>query len=169
MLCGEYLSTNWSGDPARIPAQLLSGIGFIGAGTILRDGFNVKGLTTAASLLAVTCIGLSIGAGYYLGGIIATLFAYYILSHKHNFFFIKENCSSLDITIGLQNSTSVIPYIEKILYKHKISIEKIKVIPSEEDSINENMQILAKYTGSIPTNQVIAEISALKDVYEVEI
>lgn len=53
-------------DPSRIPAQLLSGIGFIGAGTILRDGFNVKGLTTAAGLLAVTCIGLSIGAGYRL-------------------------------------------------------------------------------------------------------
>ena len=68
MLCGEYLSNNYSVDASRIPAQLLSGIGFIGAGTILRDGFNVKGLTTASSLLAVTCIGLSIGAGFYIGG-----------------------------------------------------------------------------------------------------
>jgi putative Mg2+ transporter-C (MgtC) family protein len=42
MLCGEYLSNNYSVDASRIPAQLLSGIGFIGAGTILRDGFNVK-------------------------------------------------------------------------------------------------------------------------------
>ena len=73
MLCGEYMFDSYSMDPSRIPAQLLSGIGFIGAGTILRDGFNVKGLTTAAGLLAVTCIGLSIGAGFYMGGIFATI------------------------------------------------------------------------------------------------
>ena len=84
MLCGEYLHmTGKAIDASRIPAQLLSGIGFIGAGTILRDGFTVKGLTTAASLLAVTCIGLSIGTGFYLGGICTTIFAYYILSRSH--------------------------------------------------------------------------------------
>lgn len=91
MLCGEYLSmTGQSVDASRIPAQLLSGIGFIGAGTILRDGLTVKGLTTAASLLAVTCIGLSIGSGFYLGGIIATIFSYYILSRSHKTFHEKE-------------------------------------------------------------------------------
>lgn len=91
MLCGEYINMNWDGDISRIPAQLLSGIGFIGAGTILRDGLNVKGLTTAASLLAVTCIGISIGAGFYLGGIITTIFSYYILSHPHKFFKTSNN------------------------------------------------------------------------------
>ena len=83
MLCGEYMSSEYDIDPSRIPAQLLSGIGFIGAGTILRDGFNVKGLTTAAGLLAVTCIGLSIGAGFYLGGIFATLIVYLVLSYSY--------------------------------------------------------------------------------------
>ena len=73
MLCGKYYSEISGSDAARIPAQLISGIGFIGAGTILRDGFTVKGLTTAASLLAVTCIGLSVGAGFYLGSIIYAL------------------------------------------------------------------------------------------------
>ena len=48
MLCGLFLSEKTGGaDPTRIPAQLLSGIGFIGAGTILRDGFHVKGLTSS--------------------------------------------------------------------------------------------------------------------------
>lgn len=169
MLCGEYLSLTGLGDPSRIPAQLLSGIGFIGAGTILRDGFNVKGLTTAASLLAVTCIGLSIGAGFYLGGIITTVFAYYILSHSHNFFFVKDTSSSVELTINLENSSKVIPDIEEILFKHKVNVQKIKVIPSEEDTSRENMKILARYTGSIPTSQILAEISALKDVYEVEV
>lgn len=86
MLCGEYISMNTNADISRIPAQLLSGIGFLGAGTILRDGLNVTGLTTAASLLAVTCIGLCIGAGFYLGGIVATFIVYIILSHSHKWF-----------------------------------------------------------------------------------
>ena len=86
MLCGEYISMNTNADISRIPAQLLSGIGFLGAGTILRDGLNVTGLTTAASLLAVTCIGLCIGAGFYLGGIVATFIVYIILSHAHKWF-----------------------------------------------------------------------------------
>lgn len=86
MLCGEYMAMTTNTDVSRIPAQLLSGIGFIGAGTILRDGLNVKGLTTAASLLAVACIGLCIGAGFYLGGIVATFIVYIILSHSHKWF-----------------------------------------------------------------------------------
>lgn len=169
MLCGEYLSLNWDVDASRIPAQLLSGIGFIGAGTILRDGFNVKGLTTAASLLAVTCIGLSIGAGFYLGGIITTIFAYYILSHSHNFFNIKDSSEDLELSIVLQNSPAVIPQIEQILYKNKLAIQKIKVVPSEDDDNKEIMKLIAKHNGSIPINKIIAEISSLKDILEVEI
>lgn len=91
MLCGEYIAMTTNTDVSRIPAQLLSGIGFIGAGTILRDGLNVKGLTTAASLLAVTCIGLCIGAGFYLGGIVATFIVYVILSHSHKWFSPQPN------------------------------------------------------------------------------
>ena len=55
VLCGEVLAQRYSIDPFRIAAQFLSGMGFIGAGTILRDGFNVKGLTTASGLLTVSC------------------------------------------------------------------------------------------------------------------
>ena len=104
MLCGEYLSMTGNVDASRIPAQLLSGIGFIGAGTILRDGLSVKGLTTAASLLAVTCIGLSIGAGFYLGGITATIIAYIILSRSHKNIpaTVKEDSEDLDITEAKQ-------------------------------------------------------------------
>lgn len=169
MLCGKYLSMTGTGDPFRIPAQLLSGIGFIGAGTILRDGFNVKGLTTAASLLAVTCIGLSIGAGFYLGGIITTLFMYYLLSHSHNNSYNKNDNSNIELSIILENSTSVIPQIEKILFKHKISTHKITVTPLADKTSHENMKIYGQYSGTITTGQIIAEISALNNVYEVEI
>jgi len=54
------------GDPARIAAQVVSGIGFLGAGAIIRLGNNIKGLTTAASLWLVAAVGLTIGAGMFL-------------------------------------------------------------------------------------------------------
>jgi putative Mg2+ transporter-C (MgtC) family protein len=60
-------------DPARIAAGVITGIGFLGAGTIIRSGEAVKGLTTAASLWLVAGIGLAIGCGFYKAGIFATL------------------------------------------------------------------------------------------------
>lgn len=65
------VSTNMGpkADSARIAAQVVSGIGFLGAGTILRSGGNIKGLTTAASLWVSGGIGLAIGMGYYLGAV----------------------------------------------------------------------------------------------------
>lgn len=67
-------------DPSRIAAQVVSGIGFLGAGTIIKEGATVKGLTTAATLWTVACIGLAIGAGFYSGAIFATLAVYITLT-----------------------------------------------------------------------------------------
>ncbi|MBN2851216.1 MAG: MgtC/SapB family protein [Clostridia bacterium] len=72
MIISEYMLKEFTSgtDPARMGAQVISGIGFLGAGTIIRDKFKVKGLTTAASLWAVACIGLAVGMGYfYLAGV----------------------------------------------------------------------------------------------------
>lgn len=62
-------------DPTRIAAQIVSGIGFLGAGAIIRQGFTVRGLTTAATLWMVAAIGMACGAGYYLGAIVSTFVA----------------------------------------------------------------------------------------------
>ena len=72
MMTGIYLTNiTGSGDSGRIAAQVISGIGFLGAGTILvTKQRQVKGLTTAAGLWAAACIGLAMGAGFYSGGII---------------------------------------------------------------------------------------------------
>jgi putative Mg2+ transporter-C (MgtC) family protein len=59
-------------DPTRIAAQIVSGIGFLGAGAIIRQGLSVRGLTTAASLWLVAAIGMASGAGYWEGALIAT-------------------------------------------------------------------------------------------------
>ena len=66
-------------DPARIASGIITGIGFLGAGTIFRDKNNVRGLTTAASLWAVAGMGLAIGAGAYFMALIATIAILFIL------------------------------------------------------------------------------------------
>lgn len=60
-------------DPARLAAQVISGIGFLGAGAILRSGFNVKGLTTATTVWTTAIIGLAVGYGYYWVGVFTTV------------------------------------------------------------------------------------------------
>jgi putative Mg2+ transporter-C (MgtC) family protein len=69
-------------DPTRIAAQIVTGIGFLGAGAIIRQGLSVRGLTTAATLWVVAAVGLAAGAGYYSAAAITTalvLFALYPL------------------------------------------------------------------------------------------
>lgn len=60
-------------DPTRIAAQVVTGIGFLGAGAIIRQGLSVRGLTTAASLWVVAAIGIATGAGYYSAAVITTV------------------------------------------------------------------------------------------------
>src|SRR6195952_3485936 len=67
-------------DPSRIAAQVVSGIGFLGAGTILLRGEGVKGLTTAASLWAVAAIGLAVGSGLYVAALTTTVIVLVILA-----------------------------------------------------------------------------------------
>lgn len=59
-------------DPARLAAQVVSGIGFLGAGAIMKEGVNVTGLTTAACLWVVAGVGLAVGAGAYIGALLTT-------------------------------------------------------------------------------------------------
>ncbi len=59
-------------DPSRVAAQIVTGVGFLGAGVIFRQGFTVRGLTTAASLWLVAAVGMAAGAGYWRGAVIAT-------------------------------------------------------------------------------------------------
>lgn len=69
----EVYAGRGSLDPGRIAANVVTGIGFLGAGTIIRSGSSVMGLTTAASIWAVAGIGLAVGCGFYTGAISATI------------------------------------------------------------------------------------------------
>lgn len=75
MMTGQFMFENMGGtDPARLGAQVISGIGFLGAGTILVTGAHqVKGLTTAAGLWSAACMGIALGIGFYLGAFIMVI------------------------------------------------------------------------------------------------
>lgn len=85
MITGElvfqkYLPLGAAPDPARLSAQVITGVGFLGAGTILREGTSVKGLTTAASLWAVACLGIAAGGGYYAVALLGMVFIFLTLT-----------------------------------------------------------------------------------------
>ena len=114
VLLGEYhhlmLSTRWAEtaallgaktDVARFPAQVISGISFLGAGTILVTGHQeVKGLTTAAGLWASACMGLAIGAGFYSCVLVCFLLIYLSVTHFHKIeSFLLSNSRNLNLYV----------------------------------------------------------------------
>lgn len=165
MICGEYLYIETGMDPSRIPAQLLSGIGFLGAGTILRDGFNVKGLTTAASLLAITCIGLLIGEGAYIGGIIATAVVYAVLSYSYKLSTKLEHTDVLDLNISASNPKEILEDITKFAKDSNLEIHRVKIV---SDRDNEYLRVIFKYNANLDKNEIISKIMQINKVKEVE-
>lgn len=163
VLCSEYMSLNNGIDMSRIPAQLLSGIGFIGAGTILRNGLNVKGVTTAAGLLAVTCIGLSVGAGFYFGATLTTIIVYLILAYSHNISDKLERFVSINLEIKISGKINeTIVEIEKYLDDKKIEINSIKRPNKETIEITCNFD-----TKRIQKNKIIGNLISLENIIEV--
>lgn len=127
---------NNGGEPARLAAQVVSGIGFLGAGTILRTGNNIRGLTTAASIWVCGGIGLAIGNGYYLGGVATTIIVLFAL---RGLVFIQKKLSKGQyelLIVQCKERAGLIGDIGHILGKNNIIISEIKV--NSEDNIVEN-------------------------------
>ena len=81
-LMGEMILVRFAvnSDPARLSAQVITGVGFLGAGTIMKEGVNVKGLTTAASVWAVACLGIAAGFGFYTVALTGMIFTFITLT-----------------------------------------------------------------------------------------
>lgn len=167
MLCGQYMSKEYNVDPTRIPAQLLSGIGFLGAGTILRDGFNVTGLTTAAGLLAVTCIGLSIGAGFYLGGIIATVIVYVVLSYSYKVLENLDHFDVLELHFNIK-SNNALEEIEKVLSNNNVDIKQIQKSNTDSNEDGGTVVILGNYNKkTFKRNELMRSLSSIEKVSDI--
>jgi putative Mg2+ transporter-C (MgtC) family protein len=113
-------------DPARLGAQVISGIGFLGAGTILREGFSIKGLTTAASLWAVACIGLAVGIGFWPGALIATVVIYLALNALKK---VNRRYSHIrTLYIGVDEAYHVSEKVTEILRNCNAKLRSLEII-----------------------------------------
>ncbi len=135
MLTSVYIAKEQglTADVTRMSAQVLSGIGFLGAGTILREGFSVKGLTTAASLWAVSCIGIAVGSGFIAGALVAT-FVIYLTLNSLKRFIVRGSAGKLLFVevkdIGLQ-----IPEITKMIKQCGGTIHSMEVVYTEPKDV----------------------------------
>ncbi len=111
------------GDPGRIAAQVVSGIGFLGAGAILKFGADIKGLTTAASIWAMAAVGLAIGAGMYSISLISVTVILFALTAM-NFFEKKvfKDRTLRKIEIVVKKRHSDLHLITSILQRHDVRI-----------------------------------------------
>jgi putative Mg2+ transporter-C (MgtC) family protein len=116
----EFLTSGASvvrADPTRIAAQIVTGIGFLGAGAIIRQGLSVRGLTTAATLWVAAAIGIAAGAGYYSGAVITTLltlFALWPLRIAGFKLFERLRPEEHGLVVELKSGQSVAPLLSKL-------------------------------------------------------
>lgn len=114
------------GDPARISAQIVSGIGFLGAGTIMRHGSVVRGLTTAASLWTVAAIGMAVGRGgiYLLLATFVTLVVYLVLSLLNRLEGrLPAKREWRDLVLRYEEAQGRSDEVVDILSRHRVEIE----------------------------------------------
>lgn len=167
----QYMALYYDIDAARIPAQILTGIGFIGAGTIIQNGTNVKGVTTAAGILSVTCIGLAVGMGYYMAAIIATMIVFIILSVNHEVSSKVERYENIDLTIIVEDNTiEALKEIRTFLRENNIELQSVKkdndVIKNKKTEV---LKISVVYNSrKLRRNDIISSLVSLKSIREVE-
>ena len=135
MITNQYIAQvmHIGGDPTRLGAQVISGIGFLGAGTIIVTGRQqVKGLTTAAGLWASACMGLAIGIGFYEGAIIGCLFIIGGMTMLHRIdTYMLSKSKVVELYIEIDSIQSISTVLEH-LKNHDIETSYIEVTKSEQ-------------------------------------
>lgn len=160
-MIGVYVTNlqNVGGDPMRIAAQVISGIGFLGVGTILIKGrFQITGLTTAAGLWTVAAIGLALGFGFYTGAIIAFLCVVLTVTVAHRLeYVIYKKYRRFGIYVEIRSDKDIrgiIKYMES-----RFSVTDIQVTPPRS-GINGNIGIEANVFNKDgkTTPELVAEV-----------
>jgi putative Mg2+ transporter-C (MgtC) family protein len=139
VLASIYLSETAKGgfasDPGRVAAGVVTGIGFIGAGTIMRFRASIKGLTTAASIWAAAAVGLSIGSGFYMGALTATaliLFSLVFLARIEKIFLRRNYYKSLVVVSSAEVNN--LKLIKQVLDTRDAEIEDFQISVSENNN-----------------------------------
>lgn len=170
-LTSQYLLTSgWNTDPARLGAQVVAGIGFIGAGTIIvTRRRQVKGLTTAAGLWVSAIIGLAVGAGYYEGAVIATVFvliAEVLLSKIE--WYISSKAKSVNVYVEYTETESIAEIAEEIK-KLGVGIMDIEITRARAAEGPMMSAIFALQLGNkVKRDQLLLKIQEIKGVLSIE-
>jgi putative Mg2+ transporter-C (MgtC) family protein len=152
-------------DPARLTAQVLSGIGFLGAGAILKTSNGIRGLTTAAGIWATACIGITVGYGYYVLSISAWLFVMvtlYILKNIDKVLFRKKQ-TIFNVKVSNINTISM---LYGKFEKSQIDVKNIDIEDEGENSWKVSFFIV--YDRRIIIEELVKELNKSKNIISVD-
>ena len=173
MISTHLTNIGMTTDAARLGAQVISGIGFLGAGTIILTGRNgkpqVKGLTTAASLWTCACMGLAIGCGFYAGALatcVFVLFAATVLDRVDKYFYSKIRALYLQVEIECPSDlSSVCAQLEE----HGVEIRDLQVQKRIENAETHTYATLdLRLHSAKEKTEMIVALSTLKGVVAIE-
>jgi putative Mg2+ transporter-C (MgtC) family protein len=154
-------------DPTRIAAQVVAGVGFLGAGAIIRQGRDVRGLTTAASLWAVSAIGMAAGAGYLFGAAAATVLAMATLNALRRFRSSVINPMRLDsagLELDLRTTAEGPTDSFRVLERHDITVRSTD---AEIDQERSRYKLQIRIRPSTDVHAALVELSGLTEVRRV--
>ena len=148
-------------DPSRVAAQVVSGIGFLGAGSILLRGDLVRGLTTAASLWTVAAIGLAVGGGLYVEAVAATIIILVILAGiKPMEKWYQRRNQTLNMRLRVETGKMSLATLEKVLDYRAQRISRYILIPSP-DPLCEEFEVTIKRLSEEDMTEIIRKLAAL--------
>ncbi len=164
----SVLRSNIVLDPSRVAAQVVSGVGFIGAGSIILRDEVVKGLTTAASLWAVAAIGLAVGGGLYLAAVAATVIILVILAGiKPLEERVRSARKSLAIHLQSERDAITLPVLTKKLGWRAIHVKGLTV-RSADDPAKDDVDIIVSRLSLREMDALLRELSSLPGVFRVD-
>jgi putative Mg2+ transporter-C (MgtC) family protein len=156
-------------DPTRIAAQIIAGVGFLGAGAIIRQGGDVRGLTTAASLWAASTIGMAVGAGYLFGAATATALAMatlYALRRFRSSVIFPMRLGSADLELDLRSTEGGPAGALEVLERHDITIRSMD---AEIDGDRARFKLQVRVQPSADIHSALAELSGIPEVERVSL
>lgn len=164
----DLFKNQTSMDPMRLGAQVISGIGFLGAGTIIKEGPTIRGLTTAASLWSVACIGLVCGIGFYMGAIFATGFVLLSLIVLNKLeIMINKNNAYLNLSVKSVDRPGQIGRIGIELGRLNVTIKNISI--ETIDDFNVIIKLTLKSLKDIKTEDIVEAIGTIEGISLIEL
>ncbi|MDI9484179.1 MAG: MgtC/SapB family protein [Bacillota bacterium] len=143
-------------DPGRIAAQVVSGIGFLGAGTIMREGANVRGLTTAASLWTVAGIGLAVGSGFYFAAVVATFLVVLTLIALNQLEWEYLSTKHEIMTLLIQDTPGQLARVFAVLAKYEVDVSNVEL--SSDDAGEARLELEVDISQKFSRVQIIEEL-----------